>query len=89
MPHIKSAQRERILYDKMKHLMNAGELNYFVTRVLLKYLSLHGESYQTYNDIMGVLNCVTIEFYRRLISDYEDIKAMENGDVFDEEGDLI
>ena len=38
-------------------------------------------SYQTYNDIVGVLDCAKMEIYRRLVAKYEDAKVEENGDV--------
>ena len=59
-----------------------GVLNYKVTTLLLDYLILRGETYQTYNDIIGVLECAKLEMYRRRTSDYEDKKMAENGDVY-------
>ena len=61
---------------------NVGELNYMFTMSLQMYLDKHGESYQTHNDIMGVLSSVTKEWYRRKVAPYEDKKIKENGDVF-------
>ena len=39
-------------------------------------------SYHAYNEIIGVLECVKQEFYRRMVAPYEDKKCEENGDVF-------
>ena len=63
---------------------NAGELNYTITDMILYYLaSQYGESsYHAYNEIMGVLECVKQEFYRKMVAPYEDRKCEKNGDVF-------
>jgi len=39
-------------------------------------------NYADYNEVMGVLECVKQELYRRLIVPYENKKKEENGDVF-------
>ena len=78
MPYITPELRDSALYNPMK----AGELNYAVTSVLVDYIALKGKSYQTYNDIIGVLECAKLELYRRLISILEDQKCYENGDVY-------
>jgi hypothetical protein len=96
MPYIKKEDREKfdsweLSASGMGELCeNAGELNYVITRVCFGYIKKHGMRYQTFNDIMGVLKGVTLEFYRRLIGYYEDIKIFENGDVLTkEEMDMI
>jgi len=61
---------------------DAGSLNYSIHQLIHKYLEQNKESYQTYNDIIGVLDCAKMELYRRLVSDYEDKKILQNGDVF-------
>lgn len=61
---------------------NAGELNYQITRQVLNYLDYSGKSYRTINEVMGVLECVKQELYRRMVGPYEDQKIAENGDVY-------
>jgi hypothetical protein len=56
-----------------------GMLNYVVSSLLSKSYSLR---YADINEAMGVLSCVQQEFYRRVAAGYEDIKAVENGDVY-------
>ena len=75
MPYI---DPERRLQDAE----TAGELNYTITVVLNDYLQLKGESYQTYNDIIGALEGAKLEIYRRLIVPYEENKKNQNGDVY-------
>jgi hypothetical protein len=87
MPYIKEEDREKFLAaeEAMAKIENAGQLNYFVTRTFLNYVKTKGIKYQTLNDIGGVLNWVGHEFYRRLISWYEDTKIKENGDILTED----
>lgn len=80
MPYIKKERRD--LLDLKFDPKTAGELNYVITNQLVNYIFLHGESYQSYNDIMGALEGAKMEIYRRQIAEYEDVKARENGDVY-------
>jgi len=85
MPYIKKELRK-----KFKGLLNeicdsatpqnAGELNYFITKIVHTYLQNH-PGYQGANDVMGALEGVKLELYRRIIAEYEDEKIKENGDV--------
>ena len=59
-----------------------GQLNYQITRLLIRYLELHGNNYDTMNAIVGALECAKIEFLRRVVSFYEEKKCKENGDVY-------
>ena len=79
MPYIRQEQRNKLA--KGEKPKDAGELNYSITKMLLEYLEAKGKSYATFNEIMGVMQCATQEFYRRWVAPYEDIKIKENGDV--------
>lgn len=59
-----------------------GELNYAVTRLCERYRAEKGDSYGTFNDIIGALTCASLEYYRRVAGDYEDLKRETNGDVY-------
>lgn len=79
MPYIQQEPRLRVaMAGKPK---TAGELNYAIHLLLDEYLMWQGESYQTYNDMMGALTGVQAELYRRKIAPYEDKKIIENGDI--------
>ncbi len=80
MPYINEERRQEVL-DGV--LMEPGDLNYSLTYEITRYLSIKGESYRTYNDIIGVLECAKLELYRRMVAPYEDTKKEENGDVYD------
>jgi predicted type IV restriction endonuclease len=88
MPYIK--QDKRKIYEKalteLVHLLREvpeeerdGHINYIVT-VLLKRL-YQPPNYRRYNKAIGVLECIKMEFYRRMVSPYEEDKIRENGDV--------
>ena len=89
MPYIKELQRERLsllisqiqLAFKFQDI-DVGTLNYLITNICKEYIKENGEKYSHYNDIIGVLECVKQELYRRKISKYEDKKIEENGDVY-------
>jgi hypothetical protein len=83
MPYIKKGARLVLdeHRDKYKGVVNVGELNYIVTTECHKYLERCGQSYRTYNDIIGVLECAKLELYRRFVGPYEDTKINENGDI--------
>jgi len=85
MPYIKNKHRIRHDAQDMiveQAIQSAGELNYLITKLIKRYLSDKGESYQSYNDIMGAMEGAKLEMYRRLVAPYEDKKIKENGDVY-------
>jgi hypothetical protein len=61
---------------------DSGELNYVLTLICLNYVNHRGHRYSTMNDIIGALEGCKMEFYRRLVAPYEDVKVKENGDVY-------
>lgn len=84
MPYITAESKRKLeMFNTSNHTYQTpGELNYFLTKECIRYISQKGSSYQTYNDVLGVLNAMSHEVYRRLIAPYEDQKCKENGDVF-------
>ena len=80
MPYIEPGTRPKVL--KLGPT-NAGELNYAITHLVRQYIASH-YNYATFNEVVGVLECAKLELYRRMISEYEDRKCKENGDVYDE-----
>ena len=83
MPYIDWARRN-VLSDssRVDTPKTPGELNYIITKEILAYIAEKGQSYTNYNEVMGVLECVKQELYRRAVAKYEDGKIKENGDVF-------
>lgn len=88
MPYIKQDRRklfeEEIASLHKKFIDNngsAGDLNYIITMLLKAYLDQHGQSYETYNSIIGCLESCKQEYYRKSIAGYEDLKEKMNGSV--------
>lgn len=60
---------------------NPGELNFQLAVIVDAYL-MRGVNYQAINDVIGVLECLKQEVYRRVAAPYEDRKIETNGEVF-------
>jgi hypothetical protein len=82
MPYINPNKRVNLIPELETLPMDAGELNFVFTQVIQQYLMLNGKSYQRINDVLGALEGAKLEFYRRVAAPYEDVKIMENGDVY-------
>lgn len=89
MPYIKDDDRLRfaeieqafddLIQDKA---LVAGELNYMFTTFIVAHMAKKGKNYANINEVVGMLECVKQEFYRRYVAPYEDVKNKENGDVY-------
>lgn len=91
MPYIKQDKRDKLdsaindlhtalvgleLDDETNNM--EGNLNYAITRLLRM---CYGKSYGEINDVMGLITCIGMEYYRTIAGPYEDQKKFENGDV--------
>ncbi len=96
MPYIVKEKREVLdsaiidLVDSLRQLESddpdnnfEGNVNYAITKLLI--LAYGKTSYRDINDIVGALECAKLEFYRRRAASYEDQKAYDNGDVYQED----
>lgn len=92
MPYIKQEDRKRFdphinaLAEELNKpsSISPGEFNYVVSRLLWKLWvgdKHRSPSYTLGNILIGALECVKAEFYRRFLAPYEDVKIKENGDV--------
>ena len=81
MPYIEKSRRTA-LDNKVICPDVGGDINYLVTQLCQTFLELKGESYATYNELIGALECCKLELYRRKIAIYEDKKIKSNGDVW-------
>ena len=88
MPYIKQEDRKKFddCLNNLPVINGPGELNYLITKICIAYFKLtpKGGNYQTINDVTGALHCAAQEFYRKLVGNYEDLKAQANGDVYAE-----
>lgn len=87
MPYINKNNRAKFdscidtLAEKLcEKKFEPGEFNYVVSRLVWKIFKLT-PSYTLGNNLIGALECIKFEFYRRLLSPYEDEKIEQNGDV--------
>lgn len=85
MPYIRTRERERL--DGAVHALAVaiqdsegtwGAANYAITTLLAR---LPHDNYEQQMELVGTLECVKLEIYRRGIARYEDAKARENGDI--------
>lgn len=82
MPYISQDKRDKLAAGHHGP-STAGELNYLVTMLCAAYMEADKEpNYTKLNEIIGVLECAKLEFYRRIVADYEDDKLEDNGDVY-------
>ena len=86
MPYISQDERKMIKDDISKILVYVDEytttemLNYIIS--VICHAACEGrEQYSRFNEIIGVLECCKQEFYRKVITPYEDKKIQENGDL--------
>jgi len=90
MPYIDKDLREEIIdflnegaiKIEVDNIGTAGDLNFVITTIIANYFARTSKKYQDINNIIGALECAKQEFYRRIVSPYEDKKIKENGDVY-------
>jgi hypothetical protein len=80
MPYIDDEARDRLQIWGGPE--TAGELNYTIALKINDYIQEKGLSYQTLNDVHGVLTMLDKELYRRISVPYEERKMNLNGEVF-------
>lgn len=94
MPYIKQYKRD-VLDSAIDEVVNAlrelesddpansfaGNLNYLISSILSKSYG-NQPRYDDINEIVGMLECCKMEFYRRIAAPVENKKIVENGDVY-------
>jgi len=90
MPYI--TEERRHIFDHyidriLPELKGVGELNYCITKLIdgyvRQFVGKDGVNYAGHNAMLGVLEAVKQEYYRRRVSKYEDKKRDEHGEVYD------
>lgn len=90
MPYIHFSKRLEFdqeidnLVAKIKDKNNddlAGTLNYIISRLTWKLCTDSCLCYARMNTIIGALECVKTEFYRRIAAPYENKKIDSEGDI--------
>jgi len=87
MPYID--KKARVKFDHILSILlnvkidSVGELNYLLTSIIKIFVAKQEKvSYALYNSIIGVLESAKLEYYRRVVALYEEIKKEDNGDVY-------
>jgi hypothetical protein len=76
MPYIRAEDRERL----EPGTDDVGHLTYLFYRLALEALP-GTPRYRDLHAVIGAMEAAKLEFYRRIVSPYEDGKIEENGDV--------
>ena len=79
MPYISKDRRGHTV----DHETTAGDLNYMISMLLIKYWKFSQRDYQSINDIVGAIEGAKSEFQRRIVIPYENLKITQNGDIYD------
>lgn len=79
MPYLKKKDRDQVALTGPN---TAGELNYSFTLLAKEYWNQGAKTYARLNDILGALEGAKLEFYRRIVVDFEEQKRQNNGDVY-------
>ena len=90
MPYINQVARDILepKIDALAQLLKSysddeieGVMNYTITELINRGMKRDEWRYKWINRLMGVLECVKFEFYRRLVSPYEDEAIKKSGDI--------
>ena len=79
MPYIEKQDRKQL---QQRLPDNAGELAYILSQDVDAYLATHKVNYAKYAEVIGVLETLKLEIFRRFTAPYEDAKHAHNGDAF-------
>lgn len=84
MPYITQNERDKIdpWLDARHFTLDEGQLNYVITKLIVDTLGT-SPRYRDFNAVLGVLECAKLELYRMVVAEYEDGKALMNGDVYE------
>ena len=86
MPYIKQEKRVIInpIIDKLsQYLVEEGDYNYAITKLMHNYIQKNGLKYKHCNAIVGVVECAKQEFLRTIVGPYENKKRQESGSITD------
>lgn len=84
MPYISQVAREHIdphVAPLSENIHTAGDLNYAITRLALRFLAERELNYSDISEVIGTLHLAADEMVRRLIGEYENHKIEQHGDV--------
>lgn len=80
MPYITKERRIDLIAGQIPK--TPGELTYLLTKDVDEYLT-DNLNFDGFADAIGALEATKLELYRRLVSPYEDMKLLDNGEVYE------
>ena len=83
MPYVKQFHRPDIHPHSERVATCSGDLNYQISVLMNDYIVAHGLSYDVAKDCSSACEEAASEFRRRVLAPYEDLKILENGDVYE------
>lgn len=90
MPYITEDKREeyndlinQLILRIDKNGFSVGDINYIISKIIWSCWKRMGSNYTSGNNLIGVINCVGLEFYRQRLAKYEEEKMESNGDVIE------
>jgi len=88
MPYIKHERRDAFddfIFEIAEEIENAGEFNYVISKIAGCLVNQGIDtSYEFLNAVDGAMGLAQAEFRRRFVFPYEDLKIIQNGDLFDD-----
>lgn len=84
MPYITPERREAfddVLEKMAPEVQSEGELNYCIYKLATLVVDRIGESYANLSMCSSAMEHAKLEWYRRRLAPYEDVKIAENGDI--------
>lgn len=85
MPYINPTARTRYddAIEAFPVIQDKGDLTYIINRLMLRFAYEHGlVGYQRHSDAVAATADAGHEYRRRVLDEYEDLKILENGDIF-------
>jgi len=79
MPYIDKLHRGFVARGNIR---TVGDLTYALQQVVSDYLTTKGLSYQSLAEVLGALEGLKFDVYRRLLAPYEQTKQEQNGEVW-------
>jgi hypothetical protein len=84
MPYIAQDRRQAFddhLQRLAQQVENEGELNYCIYKLCCLLVERTGESYAKLSRCSSAMEHAKLEWYRKKLAPYEDVKIQENGDI--------
>lgn len=58
-----------------------GLMNYTISQMIEYVYPVKDCGYKEFNEIMGFLECLKMEYYRKMVAPYENYKEKQNGPI--------